>query len=85
MNRKVAFINLRTKQKILVTLVFYLFWIVTGTFGFLPSPFFNSYLGRSHSIFAPLAALADVGIYIFLTHVLVLSIFWVYDRLVRPN
>ncbi len=72
----------RTKQKILATVCFYLLFIVLGTFGFLPSIFFRSYLGQTHSIFAPISALLDVLLYVFVTFVLVTIIFdIIVDRL----
>ena len=68
----------RTKQKILATGFFYLLFIVLGTFGFLPSIFFRSYLGQTHSIFAPISALLDILLYVFVTYVLVTVLFGVF-------
>lgn len=70
----------RTKQKILATGFFYLLFIVIGTLGYLPSVFFQSYLGQTHSIFAPISALLDVLFYIFVTYVLVSVLFGVFDN-----
>jgi len=67
--------NNRTNQKILATVLFYLLFIVLGTFGYLPSPFFRSEMGQSHSIFSPISALLDIFLYVFITFVLVTVIF----------
>ena len=72
----------RTKEKILVGLVLFLVWISAGTLGLLPA-FSNTYVGQSHSIFAPMAVLLDIVIYILITHSLVTAIFWIYDRIAR--
>ena len=75
----------RTKQKILATVFFYLLFIVLGIFGFLPSIFFRSYLGQTHSIFAPMGALLDIVFYVFVTFFLVTVIFDVFGDFVRKN
>jgi len=73
------FMQVRTKYKILVTLLIWLLLIVAGSVYGLPTYFTSTDLGRSHSIFAPLAVLLDVGIYIALSQIIVASIFTAYD------
>ena len=73
------------KQKLLVTLIFYLAWIVLGTLGFLPAFFHDTPMGRSHSIFNPLTIILDVAIYIAVTHLLVTIIFALLSRTSRKQ
>ncbi len=53
--------------------------IVAGTNGFLPL-FSNTELGRSHSLFAPLAALLDMVVYLSAAIVIVLAGFDIYEN-----
>jgi hypothetical protein len=73
-------VSTRTNRKILAGLILTFIWIAAGTFGLLPA-LSNSYLGASHSMFAPLAVLLDVIIYTLLTFSIVTGIFWIYDRI----
>lgn len=74
----------RTKQKILATGFFYLLFMVLGTLGFLPSIFFDSHLGQTHSIFAPMSVLLEILLYVFVTFVLVTLIFdIIVDQVVK--
>lgn len=69
----------RTKEKFLATASLYLFWIVLGTLGFLPSFFHDTNMGQSHSIFNPLSILLDLALYVFLTFVIVTVAFGIID------
>jgi len=75
----------RTKQKVLATAILYLLWIVLGTFGILPSFFYDTYIGQTHSIFRPFGALLEIALYVFLTYVLVTVIFGAMDRISEKN
>lgn len=70
----------RTKHKILGTLCVWLVLIVAGTLEYLPFFFFDTELGRSHSIFAPIAALLDLGFYAVSSLVIVAMIVDIYDQ-----
>lgn len=67
-------------RKLVTTLIVYLILIIVGQFGILPTFFFDSDLGQSHSVFSPIAVLLDLGMYMLLTYFLVNALFWAYDR-----
>lgn len=77
--------QVQPKYTILVTLLIWLMLIVVGSIYGLPTYFTSTDLGRSHSIFAPLAVLLDVAIYIALSQIIVASIFTVYDWYMSRN
>jgi hypothetical protein len=61
------------KNKILVTLLLYLFWIIAGAAGLLPSFSRLVFGDPGHSILAPVFAIADVLIYVLITHAVVMA------------
>jgi len=75
----------KRRKTIAVTAVVCVIWIALGSFGFLPSFFFNTYLGQSHSLFAPMAALLDLALYVFFAYVLATIIVGVIGSTSRRN
>lgn len=75
----------RVKQKILANIILWLLWVVLGTIGVLPLFFSGSYIGQSHSIFRPLAALLDTILYIFATFVIVTVGFAIADQILHKK